>query len=66
MMIRFAARFGILSLLFLAGCGPRPFSVEEALWFHRATGPEFNGLETNGRERDIPPAIELSPEIYRQ
>jgi hypothetical protein len=43
-------------LLALSNCtlGPRPGSLDEAMWFSHAKAAEYNGLETVGYERDIP------------
>jgi hypothetical protein len=58
----------LLSLSLLAGCGnnPRPFSLEEKLWFHRAEGAEFNGVETQGHERNIQHSIGAVMEPYER
>jgi hypothetical protein len=50
------ALFTAIFLMILAGCAtsPKPFSIEEKLWFDNASGAEFNGIETEGHKREGP------------
>ncbi len=52
----FAVLVVALSMLFsLTNCGTAPHGFGELLWWDHATGAEFNGIETLGHERDLPP-----------
>ncbi len=49
------ALFTAIFVMILAGCAtsPKPFSMEEKLWFDNASGAEFNGIETEGTNAKV-------------